>query len=125
MSIRDIIVIILGELEDTMVSLDRVFDLLGKRRRRYALYYLEQQEGPVTVDEVTEQVAEWETDQASVSIPEEKFDRIEVELLHTDLPKVSEAEYIRYDSEAGTVELTEAPPKFDAILSVAKIIERP
>nr|WP_255767200.1 hypothetical protein [Haladaptatus halobius] len=41
-----------------MVSLDRVFDLLGKQRRRYALYYLEQQEGPVTVYEVTEQVAE-------------------------------------------------------------------
>lgn len=74
---------------------------------------------------VAEQVAEWKTDGPPASIPEEKFEQIEVRLLHNDLPKASEAKYIKYDSEEGMVELTEAPPTFKAIISVAEIIERP
>lgn len=108
-----------------MVSLDLVFDLLSKERRRYALYYLEQQDGPVSVEEVTEQVAEWETNGATVSIPEEKFGQIEVGLLHNDLPKASEAKYIEYNPEEEMVEVTGAPPDVKAIISVAKTIERP
>ena len=82
-----------------MVSLDRVFDLLSNERRRYALYYLEQHDGPVPIDEVAEQVAEWETDGAPSSIPEEKFDRVEVSLYHNVLPKAAEAKYVEYDPE--------------------------
>lgn len=108
-----------------MVSLDRVFDLLSKERRRYALYYLEQQDGLVTVDEVAEQVVEWETNPTTVSIPEEKFEQIEIELHHNDLPKAAEAKYIEYDPEEGVVEVTGTPPEFTAIVSVAKAIERP
>lgn len=108
-----------------MASLDRIFGLMSKERRRYALYYLDQQDGPVPVDEVAEQIAEWESNPGSVSIPEETFDEIEVELHHVDLPKASEAAYIQYDAEKGIVELTGAPPEFTAIISVAEVIERP
>lgn len=108
-----------------MVSLDRVFDLLSKERRRYALYYLERQDGPVSVDEVAEQVAEWETNGATVSIPEEKFEQIEVELHHNDLPKASEAKYVAYEPEEEVVEVTGTPSEVNAIISVAKAIERP
>ncbi|WP_425493568.1 DUF7344 domain-containing protein [Natronosalvus vescus] len=54
-----------------MVSLDRIFDLLSNERRRYALYYLDQKDGPVPVDEVAEQGTEWETEGAPSSIPGE------------------------------------------------------
>ena len=108
-----------------MVSLDRVFDLLSKERRRYALYYLEQHDGPVPVEEVVEQVADWETNGATVSIPEEKFEQIEVELHHNDFPKASEAKYIEYNREEEVVEVTGTPPEVTAIISVAKAIERP
>ncbi|GAA0198388.1 hypothetical protein ACFFQF_15145 [Haladaptatus pallidirubidus] len=108
-----------------MTSVDRVLNLLGKERRRYALYYIKQQDGPVPIDDVVKQVAEWETNPESSPIPADKLDQIEVELLHNDLPRASEAEYVKYDPETRVVELTEAPPKFNAILSVAKIIERP
>lgn len=108
-----------------MDVLNQIFDLLSEERRRYALYYLEQQDGPVSVDDVAEQVAKWETGSATVSIPEEKLREIEVELYHNDLPKASEAQCITYDSEEGIVELTGAPPEFNAIITVAKVIERP
>lgn len=108
-----------------MVSLDGIFDLLSEERRRYTLYYLDQQTGPVSVDEVVTQVAEWQSEPGSVSIPEDTFDRIEINLRHVDLPKASKATYVQYDPDAGTVELTGPPPEFDAIISVAKVIERP
>ena len=108
-----------------MVSLDRVFDLLSKERRRYALYYLEQQDGPVSIDTVAEQVAEWETNGATVSVPEDKFQEIEVDLHHNDLPKAAEVEYIEYDPEGEMVEVSGTPPEVNALISVAKTIERP
>lgn len=108
-----------------MELLDTVFDLLSDERRRYALYYLEQENDPVAVDELVEQVGKWETTDARDSIPEEKFERIEVEFYHTDLPKASELEYISYDQTEGMVELAGAPPQVDAIIQVAKVIERP
>ncbi|WP_227357087.1 DUF7344 domain-containing protein [Haladaptatus salinisoli] len=108
-----------------MAALDRVFDLFSEERRRYALYFLEQENGPVSVDEVAEQIAEWKTNPRTVPIPEEKFDQIEVELRHNHLPKASEAEYITYDPKEEVVEITGSPPEFKAIISVAKVIERP
>lgn len=108
-----------------MASVDHVLNLLSKERRRYALYYIKQQDGPVPIDDVVKQVAEWETDPESAPTPADKFDQIEVELLHNDLPRASEAEYIKYDPDTRVVELTGAPPAFNAILSVAKVMERP
>lgn len=108
-----------------MVSLDRVFELLSKERRRYVLYYLEQQDGPVSIDELIEQVATWEVDGVPPSIPEEQFKHIEVSLYQNDLPKTAEAEYIEYHPKEGVVEATDTPPEVDAILTLAKVIERP
>lgn len=107
------------------MSLDEVFDLLSEERRRYALYYLEQADGPVAVEEVAEQVAKWETGNVVGAIPEDKFERIEVELHHTDLPKATEVEYIEYDPAAETIEVSGVPPEVNAIITVAKVIERP
>lgn len=108
-----------------MGTIDQILDLLSKERRRYALYYLTQQDGPISVTEVAEQVTEWETTGPPATISDERFEQVKIELLHTDLPKVSEANYINYDSERGIVELSGTPPGFDAIISLAKVIERP
>lgn len=108
-----------------MEILDRVFDVLSEERRRYALYYLEQQDGPVSVEELVEQIAAWETDGTGVSIPDENFREIKIELYHTDLPKTATLDYVEYNRESGEVELTEAPPQIDAIVSVVRVMERP
>lgn len=112
-------------IRSVMTSLDRIFDLLSKERRRYALYYLERRDGPVSIDELAEQVIEWESDPAAVSVPEERFERVELELHHNHLPKASEAEFVEYDPERGVVEISGTPPEFNAVISVAEVIERP
>ena len=107
-----------------MEALDRVFDVLSEERRRYALYYLEQQNGPVPVGEVAEQVTKWESNPGVVTISKQKVHKIEFRLEHCDLPKADDAEYVEYDPEAEVVEVT-GDHEFNAILSVAKAIERP
>lgn len=108
-----------------MSSLDRVFELLGKERRRYVLYYLAQQDGPVSVNELAAYVAEQETDAAFPSVPDDQYERLEIELLHTDLPRSGDAAYIHYDRERRMIELTGPPPEFKALLELARVIERP
>jgi hypothetical protein len=108
-----------------MVSLNRIFELLSEERRRYALYYLEQQEEPIAVETLAEQIAEWESDPLSFDFPEEKRPSVEIELQHKHLPKASKAEFVEYDSENETVEVTGTPAEFSAIISVSETIERP
>lgn len=104
-----------------MVSLDTVFDLLSNERRRYALYYLDEQEGQVSIEEVAEQVAKWEADGG---VPEARYDRIELSLHHAHLPKTTNADFIEYDSKAGEVYVHGSPDaEFDTVLTVAEVLE--
>ena len=107
-----------------MASLDAIFDILSKRRRRYALYYLEQQNRPVSVSELTEQIANWESDPDQFTIPEGKFEDVEMSLKHQHLPKAAEVEFIEYDREREALVLTGSPSDFEAILSIAELAEK-
>lgn len=108
-----------------MEALSEIFGLLSKERRRYALYYLEQADGPVHVDELTEKVSEWESDPPEPAIPEGEYEETILTLKHSHLPKAAEAEYIDYDPTSGFVEISGSPPEFKAVLHVAEAIEHP
>ena len=106
-----------------MVDIDQIFNLLSNERRRYALYYLEEQNEPVHIAELAEKVAEWQSSGSKSG--ERRFEDVRIELLHTDLPKTDELEYVTYDRDEKVVTLSGSPPAFDTIISIAKIIERP
>lgn len=106
-----------------MHSLDDVFELFSQERRRLALYYLEERDGPVPVDDLVSTVEEWEEDEAE--IPDGKYEDVEFALTHKDLPKAAQAEFVEYDPEDGVIELSGEPPEFSVILSVAEAIEQP
>lgn len=108
-----------------MASLSRIFELLSEERRRYALYYLEQRDEPIPVDDLAERIAEWEDDPDGLDLPENEYRNVEIELEHKHLPKASDAEFVEYDPDAETVEVTGSPAEFSAILSVSETIERP
>ena len=108
-----------------MVSLDTVFDLLSDERRRYTLYYLKEQEGPVSIDELVEVIVDWETDSTVEAAPAETVDRVELSLEHVHLPRTAEVEFIEYVPEEEIVRIQGAPPKFDTIVTIAKLIEQP
>ncbi|MCU4975992.1 hypothetical protein OB955_25295 [Halobacteria archaeon AArc-m2/3/4] len=98
-----------------------VFELLSNECRRYALYYLKEQNRPVAVDELADVVAEWDDSVSTV----QSETHVQLELQHTHLPKATEAEFIEYKPDAGLVEVQGLPPTFNVITAVARVIEQP
>ncbi|MFD1562446.1 hypothetical protein ACFR99_02535 [Haloarchaeobius amylolyticus] len=108
-------------MADTTPSLDLVFDLLSNSRRRYALYYLnEQPDGVATLETLTENVvsleqltgaADGDTD-ANARVQTDcdyggdttaQHPRIRLELTHTHLPKLEDAGVLEYDQRSEMV----------------------
>ncbi|QFU84625.1 DUF7344 domain-containing protein [Natronorubrum aibiense] len=107
-----------------MVTLDKIFELLENKRRRYALYYLYERDGPVAVGELIEKIDEWEDEQPHHDVPD-RFDTLSADLKHTHLPRSSEVEFVQYDPEQGVVQIQGSPQKFDTFVTVARLIEKP
>ncbi len=108
-----------------MPHLDTIFELLSEERRRYVLYYLEEQGTEVPVDELVAKVADWESDESKDEIPPEKFREVKISLEHTDLPKTADVEFIKYDAEDDMVQINGTSMEFDAVINLAKVIEEP
>lgn len=108
-----------------MKSLDEVFDLFSKERRRWALYYLDEADGQVPVRDLAEQIQAWENGSDPPALADDEYRNIVLELKHSDLPRAAEAEYVHYDPEQNVIELSGTSPEFSVILSVAEAIEHP
>lgn len=108
-----------------MESLDEVFELFSEERRRLALYYLDEADGPVPVRELASQIQAWENGTEPTSVPDDEYQDIVLRLKHSELPKAAEAEYVHYDPERNVIELSGPSPEFNVILSVAEAIEQP
>ncbi|NKE37777.1 hypothetical protein GWG54_18610 [Natronococcus sp. JC468] len=108
-----------------MVALETVFELLGNERRRYALYYLYERDGPVAIEDVVETVERWEADGEGVGLEDGSFEEIALELQHRHLPRSAEVEFVQYDPNQNVVQITGSPPEFDAFVTIAKLLESP
>lgn len=108
-----------------MKSLDEVFELFADERRRYAMYYLDEVDGPVPVRELASQIQAWEDESEPPTLADGEYRDIVLTLKHADLPKAAEAEYVHYDSEENVIELSGTSPEFNVILTVAEAIEQP
>lgn len=108
-----------------MKALDDVFQLLYRERRRYALYYLKEAGRPVSVDELAEEIAEWESGPSSNTEEHGEFEDVVLTLEHQHLPRAAEAAFIEYEPEESVVRLTGTPAEFDVVLAVSRALERP
>jgi len=93
-----------------------VFDLLSNHRRRYAIHFCKQQEGPVTLSDLAEQVAAWELDKTIEELEWNERKRVYTSLQQTHLPTLEDAGMIVY--EDGEVELTDRAKELDVYLDV-------
>lgn len=80
-------------------QLDATLDLLSNQRRRYVLYYLREQGGTVSVEELAEQLVAWESDGS----PDES--QILADLHHSQLPHLDDAGAVTFDPGTGYVSL--------------------
>jgi len=97
---------------------DAVFGAIADDNRRYALYYLADR-GATDVERLATVVAGWTSagaDPTAVVTPDER-ERVRVALHHVHLPRLEREEFVRYDREAGTVELADVPELLDTVLA--------
>lgn len=86
------------------VEMDQVFGILGNQRRRYVLKYLSMTEGPISLDDLAEQIAAREYRKVPGQLTARERTRVCVNLYQCHLPKMADGSAISYDRERGEIE---------------------
>lgn len=101
-------------LSTEIQSLDTIFALLRDQRRRAILRFL-RQNGAVTIDSLSAQLAGNSENIAT----DDEYARIRIELHHTHLPRLDSVGLINYDSATGLVEPGDlSDERFDTLLNI-------
>jgi len=106
--------------ERSSLSTDTVFQTLGSRRRRYTLHYLRHTGEPVTIRDLSEQLAAWELGKERTAITPKERKRLYTALHQTHLPKMDSLDVVEYDRDRGVVSLTDHVGQFDIYLDVVE-----
>lgn len=102
--------------DEPALSQDDIFHLLQVRRRRDALRYLKEHDGPVRMRDLAEQVAAWEHDTTVRELRSAQRQRVYIPLYQTHLPKLDDAGVIEYQQSRGIVERAPLADVFDPYL---------
>ena len=95
---------------------DKIFHILQTQRRRDALRYLKDNEGPVEMRTLAEQVAAWENDTTVAELSSDERQRVYIALYQSHLPKLAEEGIIEYEKGRGIVERGPVADQFDPYL---------
>lgn len=100
------------------LSRDTIFFALSNRRRRHVLHYLKQQDGPVRLRDLTEQVAAWENGVPKEGVPSNQRKTVYTSLRQTHLPMLQNAGVVTYDDSIDNISLTPKVQELDVYLEV-------
>lgn len=104
------------------LSTEDIYGVLSNRRRRYAIHYLKQTDGPIDVSTLAEQVAAWENDKSPAELSSQERKRVYISLYQSHLPTLEKRGLVEYDEDRGIVELTE--PIANAQIYLEVVAER-
>jgi len=107
------------------MSPDLVFEILSNTRRRMVLYYLREESGWVTVQELAGEIAAMENDIGVDELTRQQRKRVYVSLYQTHLPKLEETGIIEYDDDREEVRLTDRAIEIDSYLTPTSESGRP
>jgi hypothetical protein len=97
----------MSNVPDEELSQDTLFSLLSNPRRRFVLQYLNRVKEPVSLQDLTTEVAAWENETDPEELTDKQEKRIYVSLYQTHIPKLEEAGIVRHDEETGEILLTD------------------
>jgi hypothetical protein len=103
--------------DETKLSKDTLFHLLGNQRRRWTIRYLTDKED-VTVSDLAEQVAAWEHGLPPEQVTAQQRKRTYTSLQQTHLPALEEVGAIDLDADRGVVSVTEQMDALDIYLEI-------
>lgn len=96
------------------ISQDELLTILSNQRRRFAIHCLKHQDhAELTVSELAEQVAGWENNKEIDQLTRKERKRVRSALRQFHLPKMAESGFVEYDTNRGTVCLTETTANVD------------
>jgi len=101
---------------DDRIDSEKIHEILRNDRRRRVLQYLKQRLEPVSVRDLSEQVAEWEA--ATSPAPRDLRQSVYNSLHQTHLPKLDEIGIVEYDKDRKTVVLREGARDVDLYMDV-------
>lgn len=103
-----------GEYEE--LPLDVVFGALKNTRRRQVIRYLNEQETPVSLSDLSEHVAAIENDTTPKKIDSKQRKRVYVGLYQSHLPKLDDMGVIVFDEDRRSIELGPTASQLDEYL---------
>jgi hypothetical protein len=111
--------------DEGSLSTETIFETLSNRRRRYSLHYLKRIGEPVTIRDLSEQLAAWENGVEREAVKPKERKRLYTALHQTHLPKMDRLGVVAYDSDRGVVALTETIDQFDIYFDLVAADEIP
>lgn len=103
---------------DGALDRDTIFFALSNRRRRYAIHYLKQHDGPVRFRDLVEQVAAWEHDCPPEEVTRNQRKAVYTALRQTHVPMLRAAGLVRCDGGLDNITLSASADDLDVYLEV-------
>lgn len=103
---------------DEPLSKGEIFEVLRNQRRRYVLHFLKQDERPVELGDLAQQIAAWEYETTLEGVTPEQRKRVYTTLQQTHLPKMDEAGILSFDTDRGVIESTERTREISVYLEI-------
>jgi hypothetical protein len=104
--------------------LTRIFDAMTPQRRRYVLYYL-RDHGEAETADIALQVAAWEHDIPKDGVTEQMTESLEIDLVHSHLPKLEDYDIVSYDKRTNAASYAYPPTPLNEIIRLAASFEKP
>lgn len=106
------------------VSQDEIFDLLSNPRRRFVINYLFEEDRPVSIQELSRELATWEFEVDADELTDQQEKRIYVALYQTHIPKLEDAGVVVYDDDTSEVEIAPDARQLQPYLDAEESDER-
>ncbi|WP_254522518.1 DUF7344 domain-containing protein [Natrinema caseinilyticum] len=103
---------------DEPLSKGEIFEVLRNQRRRYVLQFLKQDDRPVELGDLAQQIAAWEYDTTLEGVTPEQRKRVYTTLQQTHLPKMNTTGILSFDSDQGVIESTDRTRDISVYLEI-------
>ncbi|PSQ07281.1 hypothetical protein BRC97_03910 [Halobacteriales archaeon QS_6_71_20] len=116
-------------MSDDPVTFDSVLDLCRHQHRRTVLVALAEERAPVTLDELTRRIVEYDDRSARRMSADGVSEDVRISLLHVHLPKLASEGFVTHDRDRQVVEPTErferARPTVSRVLAADPALKTP
>lgn len=109
-------------ITDCGLWISEFLQVLANKRRRYALYYLRDQECS-TLDDLSKQIAAQEHATSPEEVDEQAYKNVRINLYHAHLPKLEETGVIAYDRQSGQLCYRQLPEPMGELLDYCATLE--